>query len=150
MQRSIIETIMGAVVLIVAGLFLYTAYEATDLATGTGGYTLVGRFGAVDGLTLGSDVRIGGVKVGTVTNQEIDPELYQAVVTFHLQDGVRVPVDSKVSVVSDGLLGGKYLALAPGREADLLADGDEVLDTKDVVALEDLLGRAIFLITDDN
>lgn len=147
MQRSIIETIMGAVVLIVAALFLITAYKATNLASGVDGYSLTGRFGAVDGLTLGSDVRIGGVKVGTVTKQSIDPELYQAVVRFYLEEGVKVPSDSSVAVVSDGLLGGMYLALEPGSDSELLKDGDEVLNTKDVVALEDLLGRAIFLIT---
>ncbi len=149
MQRSVIETIMGAVVLIVAGLFLYLAYVTTDLAADTDGYVLTGRFGAIDGLTLGSDVRIGGVKVGTVTRQSIDPELFQAVVEMTLSPDIRVPTDSTATVTTDGLLGGKYIKLDPGRDSELLSDGGEIFDTRDVVALEDLLGRAIFLITDE-
>ncbi|HAE00786.1 MAG TPA: outer membrane lipid asymmetry maintenance protein MlaD [Rhodospirillaceae bacterium] len=148
MQRSLIETIMGAVVLIVAGLFLYLAYQTTDIASDGDGYTLVGRFGAVDGLTLGSDVRIGGVKVGTVTKEEIDPELYQAVVTLTIEKGIQIPKDTTAAIASDGLLGGQFVKLTPGRDDTLLTDGEEILDTKDVVAIEDLLGRAIFLITD--
>jgi phospholipid/cholesterol/gamma-HCH transport system substrate-binding protein len=148
MQRSLIETIMGAVVLIVAGLFLYLAYQTTDIARDRDGYTLVGRFGAVDGLTLGSDVRIGGVKVGTVTKEEIDPELYQAVVTLTIDKGVQIPKDTTAAIASDGLLGGQFVKLTPGRDNTLLTDGEEITDTQDVVAIEDLLGRAIFLITD--
>ncbi|MDF1747798.1 MAG: outer membrane lipid asymmetry maintenance protein MlaD [Alphaproteobacteria bacterium] len=148
MQRSLIETIMGAIVLIVAGLFLYLAYQTTDIARDNDGYTLVGRFGAVDGLTLGSDVRIGGVKVGTVTEQKIDPELFQAVITLTIDKDVHVPTDTTAAIASDGLLGGEFVKLTPGREKTLLKDGDEITDTQDVVAIEDLLGRAIFLITD--
>jgi phospholipid/cholesterol/gamma-HCH transport system substrate-binding protein len=148
MQRSLIETIMGAIVLIVAGLFLYLAYQTTDIARDSDGYTLVGRFGAVDGLTLGSDVRIGGVKVGTVTQESIDPELFQAVVTLTIDKDVRIPTDTGASIASDGLLGGQFVKLTPGKDKTLLTDGAEITDTKDAVAIEDLLGRAIFLITD--
>jgi len=149
MQRSVIETIMGAVVLAVAGLFLYLANEATDLSSEENGYTLSARFGSIDGVTLGADVRIGGVKVGSVIGQEIDPELYEAVVEVSIEEGVRVPSDSSLSVASDGFLGGNYLKLTPGIDEELLADGGEIFDTKDAVALEDLLGRAIFLITEE-
>lgn len=149
MQRSVIETIMGAVVLIVAGLFLYLAHQATDFATSKDGYVLTGTFGAIDGLTLGSDVRIGGVKVGTVTETSIDPELYQAKVEMTVDADVRVPADSTASIASDGLLGGRYVKIDPGNGDEVLAAGEQILDTRDVVALEDLLGRAIFLITDE-
>lgn len=149
MQRSVIETIMGAVVLAVAALFLSLAYRATDLAGQGSGYTLVGHFTAVDGLTLGSDVRVGGVKVGTVTEQYIDPELFEAVVKFSIEDGVKLPTDSSAQIASDGLLGGRFVNLVPGTDDAMLEDGAEITDTRDAVALEDLLGRAIFLIADE-
>ena len=149
MQRSVIETIMGAVVLIVAGLFLYLAHQATGLTNSVSGYALTGRFRAIDGLTLGSDVRIGGVKVGTVTDTSIDPKLYEAVVEMTVHAGVRIPVDSAASIANDGVLGGRYVKLTPGMEPEVLSDGGVITDTHDVVALEDLLGRAIFLITED-
>lgn len=149
MQRSIIETVMGGVVLAVAGFFLYVAYQTTDLSRDAAESELTARFGAVDGLILGSDVRIAGVKVGTVIGQAIDPELFEAVVTMSIESGLRIPEDSKVSIASDGLLGGRYLRIEPGQSDSLLADGGRFLETQDVIALEDLLGRAIFLITED-
>mgnify|MGYP003571226465 CR=1 FL=1 len=87
MKRSAIETIMGAVVLLVAGLFLVFAYQSTDLRLGSS-YQLTARFNAVDGLTLGSDVRVGGVKVGSVIDQGIDEEIYQAVITLAVRRDV--------------------------------------------------------------
>lgn len=146
MNRSVIETIMGAVVLLVAGFFLLFAYETTDLRVG-GGYELTARFNAVDGLTLGSDVRVGGVKVGSVIDQGIDQELYQAVVTLALRPEVRLPADSRAVIASDGLLGGRYVKIEPGSATDLLADGDSFGQTEDAIALEELLGRVIFLVT---
>ena len=83
-----------------------------------------------------------------MTKEEIDPELYQAVVTLTIEKGIQIPKDTTAAIASDGLLGGQFVKLTPGRDDTLLTDGEEILDTKDVVAIEDLLGRAIFLITD--
>lgn len=149
MQRSVIETIMGGVVLIVAGLFLVVVYQATDLSGADTGYRIEARFGAIDGLTLGSDVRVAGVKVGSVTDHRMDPELFQAIVGLSIEEGIRIPTDSVLAISSDGLLGGNYVKVLPGVEETMLANGDEVYDTKDAVAMEDLLGRAIFILTDN-
>lgn len=149
MRRSVIETVMGAVVLLVAGVFLAFAYNATDFST-SGGYSVTAKFNSVDGLTLGSDVRIGGVKIGSVTGARIDPQLFQAEVEMSIRKEVRVPVDSQVSVVSDGLLGGKFVKIDPGRKGELAEDGSTLPNTKDVLALEDLLGKAIFLVTGED
>ena len=149
MKRSAIETVLGAVVLVVAAVFMVLAYQTTDLKPQSG-YELIGKFYAVDGLTVGSDVRIGGVKVGAVVDQYVDSDLYQAVVRISVKDGIKVPEDSVASVSSSGLLGGKYLKLDPGNASTLLKDGDEIKQTKDVVALEELLGKVIFLVTDQD
>lgn len=148
MRRSAIETVLGAVVLLVAVVFLALAYNSTDLKP-TGGYTLSAKFYAVDGLTVGSDVRIGGVKVGSVTKQYVDPEEYQAVVELSVQNEVRVPVDSVANISSDGLLGGKYVKIEPGQSNELLSGGGEFQETRDVIALEELLGKVIFLVTNE-
>lgn len=146
MKRSAIETIMGAVVLAVAGFFLVFAYQSTDLRLG-GSYRIEARFNAVDGLTLGSDVRVGGVKVGAVTKQSIDQEIYQAVVTMAVRRDVRLPADSRAVIASDGLLGGRYVKIEPGTAGETLADGGVIERTEDAIALEELLGRAMFLVT---
>ncbi|MEQ9491933.1 MAG: outer membrane lipid asymmetry maintenance protein MlaD [Alphaproteobacteria bacterium] len=148
MQRSAIETVMGAVVLVVAGFFVVLAYNTTDIKP-VSGYQLQAKFNAVDGLAIGSDVRIGGVKVGSVIDQYVDQELYQAVVSFSIQDKIRLPADSVASVNSSGLLGEKYLAIKPGTATDLLSEGQALSNTKDVVSLEELIGRVIFLVSEE-
>lgn len=148
MKRNVIETVLGGVVLIVAGLFLAFAYSSTDIGPVTG-YTVTARFNAVDGLTVGSDVRVGGVKVGSVAAQTIDMEEFRAVVTMVIRPDVRLPEDSTATVSSEGLLGGKYIRIDPGASKTLLADNSELTDTRDIVSLEELLGKVIFLVTDE-
>ncbi len=148
MKRNVIETVLGAVVLLVAGVFLAFAYSSADLRP-IAGYKITARFNAVDGLTVGSDVRVGGVKIGSVVGQSIDLESYQAVVVMSLRPDISLPDDSVASVSSEGLLGGKYIRLDPGGSEKHLADGSELAETKDIVSLEEMLGKVIFLVTDE-
>lgn len=149
MQRSAIETVLGGVVLAVAGLFLAFAWSTAQINP-MEGYRLEARFNAVDGLTTGSDVRIGGVKIGTVADQAIDPETYQAVVHLSVRRGVHLPEDSDAIIASAGLLGGRYIKIEPGRAKEMLNEGGRIQNTKDALSLEDLLGRVIFLVTDQD
>ena len=143
MSRNLLETLLGAVVLIVAVGFLAFAYNSSQIQQNDG-YELIARFDKVDGLEPGSDVRISGIKVGTVLDQTLDPETYRAEVRFNLREDVRLPGDTSAAVVSNGLLGGKYLALVPGGDIEMLEAGDEVTLTQSAVNLEDLIGHMIF------
>ena len=144
MSRNILETLLGAVVLIVAVGFLAFAYSSSQIQQNDDGYELIARFDKVDGLEPGSDVRISGIKVGSVLDQSLDPETYRAEVRFSLREDVRLPADTSAAVVSNGLLGGKYLALVPGGDIEMLEAGDEVTLTQSAVNLEDLIGHMIF------
>jgi phospholipid/cholesterol/gamma-HCH transport system substrate-binding protein len=146
-RRNPTELIAGAVVLAVAAGFLGYAVAHTGRSS-VSGYTLRAKFDRIDGLNLGSDVRLAGVKVGSVSSTAIDPKTYQAVVTFSVQDSVRMPVDSSAEVTSDGMLGGKFLALVPGGDEKMLANGGEVTITQSSVSLEQLLGKFIFSVSD--
>jgi phospholipid/cholesterol/gamma-HCH transport system substrate-binding protein len=148
MKRNVIETVLGAVVLLVAAVFLAFAYSSADLRP-VAGYRLSARFNAVDGLTVGSDVRVGGVKIGSVVEQSLDPEDYQAVVVMSIRPDIRLPEDSVATVSSEGLLGGKYIRVEPGANKEPLANGSEFNETRDIVSLEELLGKVIFLVTDE-
>jgi phospholipid/cholesterol/gamma-HCH transport system substrate-binding protein len=142
-QRNISDLIAGAVVLAVAVGFLGYAVANTGHIAG-GGYTLYAKFEHIDGLSEGSDVRLAGVKVGTVSSQQIDPKTYQAVVAFTVADNIKLPKDSSVSITSDGLLGGKYMDVEPGGDTAMIPPGGTMTITQSSISLEQLLGKFIF------
>jgi phospholipid/cholesterol/gamma-HCH transport system substrate-binding protein len=143
MTRNVLETLLGAVVLIVAIGFLAFAYRSSQVSS-SDGYELLASFDRVDGLEPGADVRISGIKVGTVVAQELDPATFRAEVRFTLREDVQLPLDSSAAVVSNGLLGGKYLRIVPGGDIDMLRPGDEVMLTQSAISLEDLIGHMVF------
>lgn len=146
-QRNLTELLAGAVVLVVAVGFLGYAVANTGRSTASG-ITLNARFDRVDGLAVGSDVRLAGVKIGTVRSASIDPKTYQAIITFNVPAALRLPTDTSAEIASDGLLGGKVLALVPGGDAKMLADGGTVTITQSSFSFEQMLGKFIFSVTD--
>ncbi|MFB0922590.1 MAG: MlaD family protein [Alphaproteobacteria bacterium] len=149
MNRGALETILGAVVLLVAVGFVMFGARTVDIQ-GSDGYILNARFLKVGGLERGSDVRISGVKVGTVVERTLDNESFEAVVTFTVREDLRLPVDTEAGVTAEGLLGGKYLRLFPGLSEDVLTAGQDIVQTRDFQALEDTVSEIIFLATDAN
>lgn len=148
-RRNPSELVAGAVVLLVALGFLGFAVVNTGRGGGGGGdYTLNARFDRIDGLAIGSDVRVAGVKVGTITETQIDPKTYQALVTFDVRQSIKVPRDSSAQVTSDGLLGGRFLSLVPGGDDKMIPAGGTVSITQSALSLEDLLGKFIFSVSD--
>lgn len=147
MKRSMVETLLGAVVVVVAVGFLVFALRASDVGT-VDGATMKARFLKVGGLEVGSDVRISGVKVGTVTDRDLDPASFEAVVRFTVNSDLRLPVDTQAVVTSDGLLGNKYLRLIPGTATDFIGNGGELSQTRDFRTLEDTVSEIIFLATE--
>ncbi|KAF0178417.1 MAG: outer membrane lipid asymmetry maintenance protein MlaD [Hyphomonadaceae bacterium] len=136
------ETILGAIVAFVAIGFLVFAVTRAGAGEATGGYPLVARFNRVDGVNVGADVRLSGVKVGTVSAVGIDPTTYLAKLTLSVDRTVKLPDDSSARVASDGLLGGAYVALEPGGSAEMLASGGEIANTTGTVDLLSLLAAA--------
>lgn len=148
--RNIAEILTGAVVVLVAGIFLVYALGQSGRSLGGSGpgITLSAKFDRIDGLTPGADVRIGGVKVGSVIDQRIDPQTYLAVLRLRVDASIAVPEDSSAEITSESLLGGKYVALVPGGADRMLRDGQEISITQSAVSLESLLGRFIFSVTE--
>lgn len=143
MAGNLVETLIGAVVLVVAAVFMVFAYSRTDVGE-VSGYELSARFERIDGLSPGADVRMSGIKVGTVIEQELDERTYVAVVRLSIDPKVRLPEDSSAEVVSEGLLGGKYLSLSPGGSDAMIAAGGEIKYTQSSVNFEQLLGKFMF------
>ncbi len=132
LTRNALETVLGTAVLAAAALFLVYASERIALQTG-GGYELSARFASVGGLNVGAPVRVSGIAVGTVVDQVVDPATYEAVVTLRVEPEVRLPVDSYVSVASDGLMGGSHLRVVPGADDTMLEPGDTIENTESAV-----------------
>ena len=143
MHRNLIETVMGGVVLVVALFFLAFAYTSADLNR-VDGYEVTARFPSVEGLTVGSDVRISGVKVGSVVGYELDPLTFLAEVRMSIDDSIELPIDTAAVIASESLLGGKFMRLEPGGEEELITPGGEIEYTQAPVNLEDLIGRFIY------
>ena len=143
MKRNVIETIMGAVVLLVAVTFLAFAYTTSNLRR-VEGYEVIAKFNRVDGLENGSDVRMSGIKIGSVLDQRLDPETYLAVVRLSIADAVRLPLDSSAKIQSESLLGNSYISLEPGADEAAIEPGGEIRYTQDPLILGDLIGRFIF------
>lgn len=146
-RRNFAEILAGALVLAVAAVFLFYAVTHSGRSL-TQGYALTARFDRIDGLQQGADVRLSGVKVGSVVSQSIDRETYLAVVTMQIDSNVQLPTDTSAEITSESLLGGRYIALVPGGSERMLADGGTIEATQSAISLEALLGRFIFSVTD--
>ena len=143
MRHNMIETLMGLVVLLAAGFFLIFAYQHSQYSQ-VEGYYLKARFERVDGIEKGSPVKLSGVKIGAVVDVTIDEGDYLAMVTLNIKDGVKLPKDTSAEVVSNGLIGDKYIALVPGGDEEFLKDNSEILYTQASVSLEAMIGQLIF------
>ena len=121
-QNNVAETLIGAIVIAVAVGFLAFAY----LRTGSGslsGYEINARLPKADGLSVGTDVRLAGIKIGTVTDLTLDPKTYLVTVHMSIRNDIKLPVDSSVLVTQAGFLGGQYLSITPGGDDKMMPAG---------------------------
>ncbi|TVQ82378.1 MAG: outer membrane lipid asymmetry maintenance protein MlaD [Micavibrio sp.] len=143
MQNNVVETVLGAVVLAVTALFLTFAYKVIDLAP-VEGYEIEARFSRIDGLNTGSHVKLSGVRVGRITGFYLDTDTYEAVVKMDIQGGIKLPLDTSATIASEGLMGGKYLALEVGGDDLYIEPGGRIEYTQTPPGLEQMLGQVIF------
>ena len=138
--NNTVETIMGAVVVLVAAAFLYFGYTSTSSGS-LSGYELTAKMPRVDGLATGTDVRLSGIKIGAVNAMDLDPKTYLVTLHMNIRSDIQVPVDSSLMVTS-GLLGGSYLSITPGGEDKMLPPGGAITNVR-AVDLMGLVGRFI-------
>ena len=149
MKRSVVETALGAFIILVAILFLMFSYKTANVGAGSDGYEVMANFSGIGGLKPGDDVQISGVKVGTVSAVELDEETYLARVRMMVDSKVKLPYDTAALISSESLLGGKYLALEPGADEEFIGDGGLIEYTQAPQNLEQLLGQFIFSMQSD-
>ena len=141
MASNLSETLVGAMVVATAVGFLAYAGQVAGVSTGGDRYELHAKFASAQGLNVGGEVQLAGVRVGTITKLELDTTTYQAVTTFTVRSDVEIPEDSEAKVASEGLLGGNFLELTPGGSDYMLESGAEVEFTQGSVSLLNLLAK---------
>lgn len=139
MRESPVEILTGAGVLIAAAAFLAWGASVAGFAPRGSTIELTARFRSVEGVAPGSEVRMAGVRLGTVGGIALDPQTYRAETVLLLDGSVPIPDDSSAIIASEGLLGGNYVEITPGASFDYLADGAEIVDTQGAVSLLNLL-----------
>ena len=143
MSENKTEVFVGAAVLAVAIGFVAYAGQITGFSKQTSGYDLSASFRSAEGVTVGTDVRLAGVKIGTVTDIALNPITFRADTGFSVAEGIEIPDDSAVVVASEGLLGGNVVEIVPGGSPFNFAPGDEIEDTQGAVSLVGLLMKFV-------
>ncbi len=143
MAENRAEILAGAAVLAAAVAFLAYAMGGGSLGSTAGSYPLTASFRSVEGIKAGTDVRLAGVKVGTITTLTLNPTTFFADATIEMDAGILLPDDSAILISSEGLLGGNYVEVMPGGSPDNLAPGAEIEDTQGSVSLISLLMKFV-------
>ena len=138
MSENRAEILAGAAVLAVALGFLVWAGRG-EVSGSSGSYPLQAAFRSAEGISVGTDVRLAGVKIGAVTAIRLDPKTFFAETTIAVDQGIELPDDSAILVSAEGLLGGNFIEIIPGGSLDTLAPGDEILDTQGAVSVLSLM-----------
>ncbi|MGR3467300.1 MAG: outer membrane lipid asymmetry maintenance protein MlaD [Shimia sp.] len=142
MRQNLVEVLTGAVVLLVAVAFLVFAF-GREVTGPAGTYPLTASFTSIEGVGVGTDVRLAGVKIGSVTDAELSAETFRAGLTIAVDEAFQIPDDSRILISSEGLLGGNFVEIQPGGSPFNLAAGDEFVDTQSSVSLVTLLLRFV-------
>lgn len=143
MTHNTTEVLAGGFVLAVAAAFAIYAGQAAGFSRGGPEYELQASFRSLEGVNVGTDVRLAGVKIGTVTGVELNPETFRADTRFSVKEGIGIPDDSAVVISSEGLLGGNFVEIMPGGSPFAFEAGDVVEDTQGAVSLISLLVKFV-------
>ena len=137
------EVFVGGAVVALAIFFGFYLFQTSGLSTGSGNYQIYASFRSAEGVRVGTDVRLAGVKIGAVAQIELDSDTYEAKSTLSIEKDIQIPDDSSLTITSEGLLGGNFVEVMPGMSEDYLQSGDEVLDTQGSVSLIQLMMRYV-------
>ena len=140
-NRNTTEILIGVVVIMAAVWFLFYAGNRINIVSTGGSYNLSADFRSVEGIFVGTDVKLAGVKIGTVESLNLNSETYRVNAVFSVDKTLKIPDDSQALIASEGLLGGNFLELVPGGSFDYLEPGNIILDTQGSVSLITLLMR---------
>ncbi len=147
LQRRAINLIVGMFVIFAFCAAFWLVVKASSFTDSIAGnsYSISAKFDEIGSLMVKAPVRVAGVKVGEVTKISLDKKLFKAVVDIAINDkDNNIPKDSPIAIMTDGLLGAKYLSIAPGFDIDALKEGSEIKNTHSAILLENMIGKLLF------
>ena len=142
-SRNIAETLVGAIVLGIAIIFAVFLWRYSDVGFGVSQYTVNAKFRSAEGITVGTDVRLAGVKIGSVSNLSLDPKSFNAIARLSIKSEYQMPEDSAAIISSEGLLGGNFVEILPGGSYEVMVDGSEFSETQGAVSFISLLMKFV-------
>jgi len=148
MRSNIFETFIGAIVIILAVSFLFYSFSITD-NNAEGTYNINATFNRIDGIQIGSDVRLSGIKIGSVSKSSLNQTTYEAQLALIIDNSIKIPDDSSAKITMDGLLGSNYISIEPGGSEIYLSENDYLLYTQGSVDLIGLVGEALFSVEEN-
>lgn len=135
--------LVGVLALIALGVLSSATFGGKTVgAAAGGGYTVHATFGRIDGLNIGDEVRMSGIKIGEVSRMRLGPN-FEAVVDLRIETDVGLPTDTSAAIHTDGLFGSKHVVLVPGADDAMLKAGGRLDLTQDSVVVTDLLDLII-------
>lgn len=143
MKNNLFEVAVGTFVILCAAYFFVFSFKQANLST-SNSYQIKTQFENIGEIGNGSEVKISGIKIGTVNSQSLDQQTYKAVLILNINDDILLPSDSSAKIVSSGLLGNKFISIEPGGDEEFLKDGDSILITQSSINMEELLGKFMF------
>lgn len=144
MKNSTVETLIGAAVVLIAAGFFFFAYQASGKGSASGSYRVMAEFDNAEGVSVGSDVRAAGVKVGSVVDFSLNAENFQAKVVMELQPTLKITEDATAKISAEGLLGAKFISLEQGGAETNLAEGGVISNTQGAIDIWSLISQAMF------
>ena len=148
MRSNTFETFIGAIVIILAVSFLFYSFSITD-NNSEGTYQIKATFNRIDGIQIGSDVRLSGIKIGSVAKSSLNQITYEADLVLVIDDSIYIPDDSSAKITMDGLLGSNYISIEPGGSDIYLTENDYLLYTQGSIDLIGLVGEALFSVEEN-
>ncbi len=147
MKQGAIETVIGMLILALAAWFFFYVYKISGSAKPTGGYSISANFENIEGLTIGSDVKLSGIKIGYVDNISLEKDTFFAKIILRIDRAIEIPKDSRVIVSTSGLIGNKYIRINPGASDVMLSEGDKFVYTQSALNVEDLIAKLMYSVT---
>ncbi|MCP5369471.1 MAG: outer membrane lipid asymmetry maintenance protein MlaD [Rickettsiaceae bacterium] len=149
MKQGTFETILGILILLVATIFFFYAYKISGLSDTNSQYKVIATFDNIDGIMKGTDIKISGIKIGEVSQIELELDSYYATVILSLNKGVDLPIDSRAQIVTSGFIGNKYIDIKPGVDEKFLQDNDKLIYTKSAMNIENLINKLVYSFTNN-